>query len=68
MFNYSEGKKISSQVHVCTSSDSTDVLSAGQTQQGSCWTIHSSLTELGDVYVNDFWDSSQSIQVWVGVV
>ena len=32
----SEGKKVSSQVHVCTPSDSTDVLSTGQTQQGSC--------------------------------
>ena len=32
----SEGKKVSSQVHECTPSDLTDVLSTGQTQQGSC--------------------------------
>ena len=32
----SEGKKVSSQVYVCTPSDSTDVLSTGQAEQGSC--------------------------------
>ena len=32
----SEGKKVSSLVHVCTSSDTTDLVFAGQTQQGSC--------------------------------